>query len=118
MKTRLFRAGRLARLARGRYRCPRFDPLEHRLAPATLPTGFQEAVVASGLTDPTAMEFSPEGRLFVAEQGGTMEGHQGGVRLRDNFFSAPPLTVDATSERGLFGVAFDPNYAVNHYVYV
>ena len=34
-----------------------------------LPQGFTESRVVSGLTDPTDMEFAPDGRLFVAEQG-------------------------------------------------
>jgi glucose/arabinose dehydrogenase len=37
---------------------------------ATLPSGFTEALVASGLNNPTAMQFAPDGRLFVCEQGG------------------------------------------------
>lgn len=30
-------------------------------------SGFTEALVASGLQSPTAMEFAPDGRLFVLE---------------------------------------------------
>ena len=37
---------------------------------ATLPTGFAETQVATGLAAPTAMAFAPDGRLFVTEQGG------------------------------------------------
>ena len=73
MKTRLFRFSRWVGPTRGHDRRPHFDSLEDRLVPAMLPTGFQEAVVASGLSNPTAMEFSPEGRLFVTEQGGAMD---------------------------------------------
>ena len=64
------------------------------------------------------MEFSPEGRLFVAEQAGTLEVHQDGTRLQPDFFRDTPLSVDASGERGLLGLAFDPNYAANHFVYV
>ena len=32
---------------------------------ATYPAGFSETLVAGGLTNPTAMEFAPDGRLFV-----------------------------------------------------
>jgi glucose/arabinose dehydrogenase len=39
---------------------------------ATLPSGFSEALVASGLASPTAMQFAPDGRLFSAEQGGKL----------------------------------------------
>ena len=37
-----------------------------------VPPGFTEALVASGLSSPTAMQFSPDGRLFVCEQGGRL----------------------------------------------
>ena len=37
---------------------------------ATLPQGFTDSQVVSGLTNPTDMEFAPDGRLFVAEQAG------------------------------------------------
>jgi hypothetical protein len=40
-------------------------PLEAN-ATGTLPSGFQE--VFSGLTDPTNVEFSQDGRVFVAEK--------------------------------------------------
>ena len=35
----------------------------------TLPTGFAETQIVSGIASPTAMDFSPDGRLFVCEQG-------------------------------------------------
>jgi hypothetical protein len=35
-------------------------------AAATLPAGFTETAVANGLLNPTAMQFAPDGRLFVA----------------------------------------------------
>ena len=50
---------------------------------ATLPAGFAETVVASGLANPTAMEFAPDGRLFVAEQGGRLRVIKNGALLRD-----------------------------------
>ena len=34
-------------------------------AAATVPSGFTETIVASGLDRPTAMAFAPDGRLFV-----------------------------------------------------
>jgi hypothetical protein len=38
---------------------------------ATLPTGFSESVVLSGLTNPTVVRFAPDGRIFVAEKRGS-----------------------------------------------
>ena len=40
---------------------------------ATLPSGFTESVVFSGLTFPTAVRFSPDGRVFVAEKSGLVK---------------------------------------------
>ena len=33
---------------------------------STLPAGFRDTVVLSGLTNPTVVQFSPDGRIFVA----------------------------------------------------
>ena len=40
---------------------------------ATLPAGFQESVVFSGLTNPTVVRFAPDGRVFVAEKSGLIK---------------------------------------------
>ena len=37
---------------------------------ATVPAGFQESVVFSGLSHPTVVRFSPDGRVFVAQKDG------------------------------------------------
>jgi glucose/arabinose dehydrogenase len=77
--------------------------------------GFSEALVATGLSSPTAMQFSPDGRLFVAEQGGRLRVIENGVLLSAPFVT---LTVSSAGERGLLGVAFDPAFASNRFVYV
>lgn len=82
---------------------------------ATLPTGFTESAFASGLNNPTAMTFAPDGRLFVCQQGGQLRVVKAGALLPTPFVS---LTVDSNGERGLLGVAFDPNFATNNFVYV
>ncbi len=92
-----------------------FECLEDRLTPVTLPIGFTESVFASGLSSPTAMVVVPDGRVFVAEQAGTLRVVQNGSVLATPFLS---LAVDSTGERGLLGVALDPNFASNGFVYV
>ncbi len=82
---------------------------------ATLPSGFSESLVTSGLSSPSAMEFAPDGRLFVCQQGGALRVIKNGVLLAAPFVS---LSVNSSGERGLLGVAFDPNFASNQYVYV
>ncbi len=94
---------------------PGGEYLEDRRLLTTLPAGFVEVPVASGLARPTAMEFAPDGRLFVAQQGGQLRVIKGGQLLPTPFVS---LNVDSTGERGLLGVAFDPQFASNHFVYV
>ncbi len=93
----------------------RLEPLEDRLTPVTLPNGFTESVFAAGLTAPTAMAVAPDGRVFVAEQGGNLRVVQNGTVLASPFVS---LNVDSTGERGLLGVTVDPNFATNGFVYV
>lgn len=93
----------------------RVEHLEDRVTPVTLPDGFSESLFAVGLTGPTAMSVSPDGRVFVAEQGGTLRVVQNGAVLSTPFIS---LTVDRTGERGLVGVTLDPNFINNGFVYV
>ena len=40
---------------------------------ATLPAGFAESIVFSGLTAPTGVRFSPDGRVFVTEKSGLIK---------------------------------------------
>lgn len=96
---------------------PGLEPLESRALLTNLPAGFSESVIASGINRPTAMELAPDGtgRLFVAEQGGTLRVIANGQLLGSPFLS---LNVDSSNERGLLGVALDPNFAANPYVYV
>ena len=84
-------------------------------AAATLPAGFAETQVATGLAAPTAMAFAPDGRIFVAEQGGRLRVIKNGTLLAAPFVT---VTVNSAGERGLLGVAFDPDFATNEYVYV
>jgi len=82
---------------------------------ATLPAGFTESLVAGGLANPTAMEFAPDGRLFVLEQAGRVRIIKNGALLPTPFLT---LTVHASGERGLLGIAFDPDFSSNQYVYL
>lgn len=82
---------------------------------ATLPAGFTETRIATGLASPTAMAFAPDGRLFVAEQGGRLRVIKNGTLLSQPFVT---LSVSSSGERGLLGIAFDPQFATNGFVYL
>ncbi len=80
-----------------------------------VPSGFTEELIVSGLGQTTAMEFAPDGRLFVAQQTGPLR-----VIKNGSLLSAPFVTVPTGSngERGLLGVTLDPSFASNGFVYV
>ena len=61
------------------------------------------------------MAFAPDGRIFVCQQGGQLRVIKNGALLATPFVS---LTVDSNGERGLLGVAFDPNFNTNNFIYV
>jgi glucose/arabinose dehydrogenase len=69
----------------------------------------------TGLNPTTAFAQAPDGRLFVAEQGGALRVVKNGALLPTPFHT---FTVDSAGERGLLGVAFHPNFTMNGYVYV
>lgn len=81
---------------------------------ANLPPGFVEVPVATGL-DPTAMAQAPDGRIFIAEKYGAVRVVENDVLLPDPFIL---LAVDNDNERGLSGIAFDPDFVQNGYVYL
>jgi glucose/arabinose dehydrogenase len=85
------------------------------LSAATVPENFLDSLFSGGLSNATAMAFAPDGRIFVCEQAGSLRVIRNGVLLSDPFVSVP---VSSIGERGLLGIAFDPNFNANGYVYV
>jgi glucose/arabinose dehydrogenase len=91
------------------------------LAPAagalTLPPGFADQAVVSGIPRPVALAFTPDSRLLVASQDGTLHVVSGGGLA---LLPALDLTdaVCSNSERGLLGIAVDPEFTSNGFLYV
>lgn len=83
---------------------------------AVLPAGFIETSISgNGLSNTTAMALHPDGRVFVCQQTGELRVIKNNVVLAAPFLTLP---VNAAGERGLLGVAFDPDYATNRFIYV
>jgi glucose/arabinose dehydrogenase len=87
-------------------------------AAATLPSGFQDSIVWSNLSFPTAVRFAPDGRIFVAQKGGK-------VLEFDSLTDTTPTTVidlsnvvDDYWDRGLLGLAIDPSFPTKPYLYI
>ncbi|PYE51828.1 glucose/arabinose dehydrogenase [Deinococcus yavapaiensis KR-236] len=70
--------------------------------------------VAGGLQQPLDVQNARDGsgRLFVVEQGGLVRVVQGGQVSKEPFLDVRDLTR-AGGERGLLGLAFDPNFKAN-----
>src|SRR5258706_10466552 len=66
-----------------------------RTALAALVGGFSEVPYVNLSFGPTAMEFSPDGRLFVSDQAGSLRVVRNGALLPTPFVT---LNVDATVE--------------------
>ena len=80
------------------------------------PRGFtRNETWVTGLTNAAAFAQAPDGRLFVAEQGGTLRVVKNGALLATPFVS---VAVDSAGERGLIGVALHPDFATNGFVYI
>ena len=87
-------------------------------AAASLPPGFQEEIVFSGLTQPTAVRFSPDGRVFVAEKSGVIKVFDNLTDTTPTVFADLRTQVHNFWDRGLLGLALAPNFPSNPWVYV
>jgi glucose/arabinose dehydrogenase len=77
-------------------------------------------LVASGLRAPWAIDLAPDGRLFVTERAGPVRivqlGPGGG--LRADPWATLPASSSNDGEKGLLGMALDPDFASNRFVYL
>ncbi len=81
-----------------------------------LPAGFTRTTLGSGFaTIPTAMAFTPDGRLLICEQGGALRLVKNGQLLATPFAT---ISTAVDGERGLLGIAVDPAFASNGFVYI
>lgn len=79
------------------------------------PTNFSQSNITGTVSGPTAMAFLPDGRILVCEQTGALRIVKAGA-----FISTPvvSLSVNPSGERGLIGIAVDPNFSTNSYIYL
>ena len=61
------------------------------------------------------MATAPDGRIFVTQQSGALRVIKNGALLTTPFIT---LTVDSDGERGLIGIALDPTFTTNHFIYL
>ena len=81
-----------------------------------LPEGFVfEEYFIDGLAQPTDLKVAPDGRIFIAEKGGAIRIVENGTLLDQPFYT---VTTQSPNERGLVGIALDPNFEINGFVYM
>jgi glucose/arabinose dehydrogenase len=89
----------------------------------SLPSGFSSTLVTD-VGAPTAIAFVPDGRMLITSQGGELRVFQSGALV-----TTPALSFNTNStgsepkicpggEQGLLGVAVDPLFATNNYIYL
>ena len=77
-------------------------------AATILQPGFSEKVVFSGLTNPTAVRFAADGRVFVAEKRGVIKVFDSMTDTSPDVFADLNVNVYNFWDRGLLGMALDP----------
>jgi glucose/arabinose dehydrogenase len=83
----------------------------------TLPSGFSDTLVAT-VSNPTALAFTPDGRLLITTQAGTIRVVSGGALLPTPALTIPGGSICSGFERGLLGIVPDPAFASNGFIYV
>ena len=80
-----------------------------------IPEQVRAETVAQGLEVPWALAFAPDGRIFVTERPGRIR-----VIQNDRLLEQPlaVLEVASVSEAGLMGIAVDPDFGDNGYLYI
>ena len=81
--------------------------------------GYTDTAYVTGLSTPTAIAFLPNGNLVITEKGGFSGAQNAAVKLFDGSTttSLGTIPVCAGSEMGLLGVAVDPSFATNGFLY-
>ena len=83
---------------------------------ATQPSGFtRDTAWVTDLVGGTAFAQAADGRIFVAQQTGAVRVIKNGALLAAPFAT---VAVDSSGERGLIGIALDPAFAANGFVYI
>jgi glucose/arabinose dehydrogenase len=90
----------------------------------TLPAGFQdtkapfEGLGHPGMDEPTAIRFAPNGQVFVAQRKGRILAYDSLADASPTLFADLRTQVYDNGDRGILGMALDPNFPAKPYVYV
>ncbi len=91
------------------------------IMPAQLPTNFQQETVVSGLNQPIAMAFLPDGRLMIGQRNGLIliSSNPQPESPPVNFQTVLALpNVNTGGERGVTNLLLDPQFSTNGHLYI
>lgn len=96
-----------------------------KLFSQTIPSGFVKTNLITGLQYPVHFDMSEDQRFFITQKGGNSSGTcaNGKILVYSNSGALLSTFYDLTDsvqcdfERGLLGLALDPGFSINHYVY-
>ena len=82
---------------------------------AATPAEYSVETLVRGLDTPWAIDFAPDGRIFISERPGRIR-----VVERGQLRAEPWMNIDVASvgEAGLLGLAIDPRFSQNGFIYV
>jgi len=79
------------------------------------PAGFQETTVVAGITLITGFDWTPSGDIWIISKSGVVYVYHPGA---PQAVVAATIPVNEVDERGLLGIAFDPLYPAQPYIYL
>ena len=80
--------------------------------------GFEDVAVATGLTQPTVVKFAANGKMFVGQKDGRIFVYDSVDDTSATLFADLRTQVMNFWDRGLLGLAVDPNYPATPHVFV
>jgi len=84
---------------------------------AALPSGFSDVLVTT-LPGPTALAFTPDGRLLIAQQSGIVRVYKNGALVPTPALTIPGTRICNNFENGLLGLEKDPAFKTNGWVFL
>jgi glucose/arabinose dehydrogenase len=82
---------------------------------ATIDANWQKVQLATNLSNPMSLEVAPDGRVFFVELGGAVKIYNPATNTTS---AAGRLSVFQGSEQGMLGLALDPAFETNQWIYL
>jgi glucose/arabinose dehydrogenase/type 1 glutamine amidotransferase len=82
---------------------------------ATVDANYRKVVLEPDVLNPMSLAVAPDGRVFVVERGGAVKIYNPATNSTN---VAAQLNVYTGGEHGLLGIALDPNFAANGWLYL